>query len=97
MKRPYRNSACIPHFFLTFQTFQTRSEALLRRSGLAVAASSACLRLGLKSTALFALAGERLAVAVVDAHETTAPPFVVVPSEGYLDRGARHPGLLEQV
>ena len=48
------------------------------------------------ATAFLSLPGERFAVTVVDPHEGIAP-LTVAPAERRLNRGAGHPGPLQQV
>ena len=57
--------------------------------------STACLDFGLTAAALLPGPGKRLAIALVDPHESVAP-CVTVPAERRLDRGARHPGPIQE-
>lgn len=54
-----------------------------------------CLYFGLTVATLLPGPGKRLAIALVDPHEGVAP-CVALPAKRCLDRGARHPGPIQE-
>jgi len=72
------------------------STVLNKISKLPTAVPVIFLRFGLTAAELFSLVGERFAVTVIDPHEGIAP-LLVAPLERRLNRGAGHPGPLQQI